>query len=36
MQRKYPQVRPAQGNLFNSKLAGGGAVTADRKMQGGP
>ena len=34
MQRKYPQVRPAQGNLFNSKLGGSGAVPADRKIQG--
>lgn len=32
-QRQYPQVRPAQGNLFNSKLANGGAISADRKIQ---
>ena len=37
MQRQYPNMRPAQGNLFNSKLGNGGAITTDRKMQnGGP
>ena len=29
-------MRPAQGNLFNSKLANGQAIAADRKLQGGP
>ena len=27
-------MRPAQGNLFNSKLGNGGAIAADRKLQG--